>query len=166
MWPLVSRRKKTVSYRTTGGAAVGNWARRFGASRGGRYHAGMDLYANPGDPIVAMEDGRVVAMKTFFNGTWALYLCTNSGITINYGEIEKNSWRNLERPIQKGSLVKKGQMLGRVGLSAGGSHMLHLETYRGCVTRNYPWYTSRSAPSALLNPTKYLLRARDVVPGG
>jgi len=163
-WPLISRRKPTVSYRTSGGAAVGNWARRFGAHRGGRFHAGIDLYANAGDPVVAMEDGRVVAMTTFFHGTWALFLCTNSGITLNYGEIGRNSWRDFG--IQKGSIVKKGQPIARVGLASGGSHMLHFETYRGCVTRNRPWYKSKGAPSTLLNPTKYLLRARDVVPGG
>jgi murein DD-endopeptidase MepM/ murein hydrolase activator NlpD len=163
-WPVVTNKKHVVSYKTAGGAAVGNWARRFGADRGSRYHAGIDIYANAGDPIVAAEGGRVVAFRTFFHGTWALYLCTNSGITLNYGEIAKNSWR--EFGIQRGSVVVKGQPLGRIGLMSGGSHMLHFETYRGCVDRNRPWYKAKGVPSTLLNPTKYLLRARDAVAGG
>lgn len=159
LWPLSSRKSKIVSYRTVNGGAIGNWARRFGADRDSRYHAGIDLYANIGDPVLAMESGTVVAMKTFFHGAWALYLCTDSGITLNYGEIERNSWRDFG--ISPGSRVVAGAPLARIALMSGGSYMLHFETYAGCVTRNYPWYKSKGAPASLLNPTKYLLRARD-----
>lgn len=163
-WPLVSPRKKVVSYKTVNGTTVGNWARRFGASRDSRYHAGIDLYANVGDAVVAMEAGTVVALRTFYHGSWALFLCTDSGITLNYGEVAKGSWKNFG--VGVGSRVVAGQPLARVALMSGGSHMLHFETYRGCVKRNWPWYKSKGPPSALINPTKYLLRARDAVPGG
>jgi len=163
IWPLSSRRERIVSYRSVTGSAIGNWARRFGADRDSRYHAGIDLYANVGDPVLAMEKGTVTAMRTFFHGAWSLYLCTDSGITINYGEIARNSWRDYG--ISPGSRVETGQPLAKIALMSGGSYMLHFETYAGCVTRNYPWYKSRGAPSALLNPTKYLLRARDQIPG-
>lgn len=162
VWPLLSKRERVVSYRAQDGKMVGNAARRFGAPRSSdgaqRKHAGIDLYADVGDIVVATEDGVVTGIRSFFHGTDALYLCTDSGVTVNYGEIAKGSPR--EFGISERTRVRAGQPLGRVGLMSGGSHMLHLEIYRGCVDKNTPWWANRAPPQNLLDPTDYLLRAR------
>lgn len=158
LWPLLTDRPRTVSYKTQTGDYVGNMARRFGAVRdSGRRHAGIDLFADIGDVVVATEAGTVSAIRFFYHDAWALYVCTDSGMTINYGEIKKNSYK--EFGIEEGSRVEKGQPLARIGVMSGGSHMLHIETYAGCVDNNTSWYASKGPPPELLNPTNYLLRA-------
>lgn len=166
LWPVVTRSShgKLVSYRDVNGEYHGNWSRRFGAPRdnGARYHAGMDIYANYGDPVVAMGDGVVTAVQSFHLGSWAMFV-DHGDVVVMYGEIEPKSWRQFG--VQVGSRVSKGQPLARIACmrwdgSLCDSHMLHLETYVSGTTRNRAWYQDRSAPAQLLDPTRLLLRAQ------
>lgn len=164
-WPIQSSRNPRwteVAYRTDRGGIEGNAARRFLASRsdGERHHVGIDIYADPGDLVVSTESGRVVGIQPFYSGTWALLVQTDSGPVTLYGEIEKNSWRQFG--IEEGSRVRRGQALARVGLMDSGSHMLHFEMYQRGITKNQRWYVGRKNPG-LLDPTDYLLRARESV---
>lgn len=156
VWPVHTnhRKKFVVSYKTVNGKIVGNGARRFMASRGGGHHMGCDLYGQNGDPILAMEDGKVVNYYHFFHGAYALIVQHKSGVVVNYGEVKKGSWK--EFGISKGSFVRRGQAIARLGVMSGGSTMLHFETYRPGVTHNQRW--SGKHPD-ILNPTKYLLGA-------
>lgn len=156
VWPVHTnhRKKFVVSYKTINGKIVGNGARRFMARRGGGHHMGCDLYGNNGDPILAMEDGKVVNYYHFFHGAYALIVQHKSGVVVNYGEVKKNSWKEFN--ISKGSFVRRGQAIARLGVMSGGSTMLHFETYRPGVTHNQRW--SGKHPD-ILNPTKYLLGA-------
>lgn len=147
-----------VPYKDIYGAWHGNMSRAFRAGRESRYHAGADLYANAGDPVVAPEDGTVVQIQTFFDGTDAMLIQGDYGVTVLLGEIKRGSSR--EFGITEGSRVVKGQTVARVGLATGGSHMLHFETYACCPATNSKWYKGHSLPSLLLDPTEYLLRAR------
>jgi len=160
VWPTISNHKKkfVISYRTVSGPVIGNGARRFMCDRSGdgRYHVGIDLYGYPDDPILAMENGTIVNHYHFYHGTHALFLQCDSGLVINYGEVKKNSWS--EFGLSKGSKVKKGQPIARVGLMSGGSHMLHFETYMPPTTKNKRYFGDDVGP--ILNPTYYLLRAR------
>lgn len=159
VWPIITNNPKKwmVSYRTTSGSIVGNGARRFMCSRDGgeRYHVGIDLYGNPGDPVLAMEDGVIANTYPFFHGTDALILQCNTGLVINYGEVKSNSWK--EFGLAKGSKVRKGQPIARVGQMTGGSHMCHFETYMPKVTRNIRYFGGDT--KEILNPTYYLLLA-------
>ena len=166
VWPTVTDHKKKflVSYRTVGGPIVGNGARRFMATRGdeGRYHVGIDLYGNPDDPILAMENGTLVNHYHFYHGTYALFLQCASGLVINYGEVKKNSWS--EFGLDTGSKVKKGQPIARVGLMSGGAHMLHFETYMPPTQKSKRYFGGDRGP--ILNPTYYLMRAQFLTEGG
>lgn len=162
VWPVASTssRSDEVAYYDVNDQIHGNWARRFGASRDGHTHAGIDLYANDGDVVVATEDGTIVGTQTFHLGTDAVLLQTNSGLVVLYGEVEPWSWKKYG--LQVGSHVRAGQPIAKIGCMVGEppnceSHMLHLETYRAGVTQNEHWYSS--PPADLLDPSRYLLRA-------
>ena len=160
VWPTISNHPKkfVISYRTVAGKNVGNGMRRFMVDRGGngKYHVGIDLYGYPDDPIVAMESGTIVNHYHFYHGSYALIVQCDSGLVINYGEVKRNSWK--EFGLAKGSRVKRGHAIARVGLMSGGSHMLHFETYMPPTRTNKRFHGGDPGP--LLNPTYYLLRAR------
>lgn len=166
LWPVVTNHPKkfVVSYRTIDKKIRGNGARRFMVDRGGngRYHAGVDLYGYPDDPIIAMESGTITNYYHFFHGSYALFVQCNSGLVINYGEVKKNSWK--EFGLSKGSKVKKGQPIARVGLMSGGSHMCHFETYMPPTKSNKKYHGGDPGP--LLNPTYYLMLSRIKNGGG
>lgn len=170
VWPLRTRhpRRGVVSYRGVDGKVRGNWGRRFGAHRDGsggkrdRNHAGIDLFAHPGDAVLAMGPGTVTAVQSFHLGSWAVFV-EHGGVVIMYGEVEARSWKGLG--VSVGSNVVAGQPIAKVACmvrdEAGEcvSHMLHLETYALGTTRNQRWYVGEEAPAALRDPTMLLLRA-------
>lgn len=168
IWPLITShtRNYQVSYKDVSGNWHGRWGREFGASRsssGGepRVHAGVDLFAEAGDVVRAMELGEVIAILPFYHGAWAIYVVTPTGLVINYGEIERGSWR--EFGIEVGSVVEAGQPLGRVGEMREAS-MLHIQMYRGDTTvdeirKGELRWIGDHPPSKLLDPTEQLVVA-------
>lgn len=158
VWPLRSSHSKrhVVSYRATDNSIVGNKSRRFMARRrrGTRYHVGIDLYAELGDPVVACENGIITNFHPFLGDTKALVV-EHGRLAINYGEVATDSLRRTG--LRVGAPVHAGQIIGYVGLLPGGSHMLHFETYTSGTRSNQRWYKGKSRPSRILNPTKYLL---------
>lgn len=153
-----NRRFGQVAYKDVNGQWHGNMARAFKASRGGRYHVGIDLYADPGDVVVAPESGTIVGRQTFYAGTGAMLIATDSGVVVLLGETKMGGAD--EFGLTEGSRVTAGQPVSRVGLSNSGSHMLHVETYRPGTTTNHSWYRSSAMPSEVLDPTDYFLRAK------
>lgn len=162
IWPIAPRsrhsRKYEVPYRDVNGKWHGNMARAFKASRGERFHAGVDLYANGGDVVLAPENGVIVGRQPFLNGTGAMLVQLDSGIVVLLGETAMGG--AAEFGVDVGARVRQGQPLTRVGVTNSGSHMLHLETYRAGTRKNTPWYKNRPAPAALLDPTDWLLLAK------
>ena len=170
VWPLQTRhpRRGVVSYRGVDGKVRGNWARRFGAHRDGsdggrdRNHACIDLFAYPGDTVVAMGPGTVTAVQSFHLGSWAVFI-EHAGVVVMYGEVAPRSWMGLG--VSVGSVVTAGQPIAKVACMVTGetgkctSHMLHLETYAPGTTRNRRWYAGEQGPPALRDPTLLLLRA-------
>jgi murein DD-endopeptidase MepM/ murein hydrolase activator NlpD len=158
-WPVQTEHpdRTVVSYETIDGQIVGRPGRRFLAQRnaGTRFHVGIDLFANPGDEVVACEDGKVIGFYEFYESsagemTFAL-LVEHSKFVVNYGEVTRDS------PVRfrwkKGDSVKSGQSIARVSSTS----MTHFETYRLGTTRNQRWLPKQKRPAALLNPTTYLL---------
>ena len=159
-WPVITKHSRgdEVPYKKLDGKYVGNAARSFGVPRqdGIRKHAAIDLYSYGNDVVVAMESGIVVGIQGFLGPTKALLIQGDSGIVSLYGEIKNDSWN--EFGIKKGTKVKAGQPIARIGINDAGTSMLHFETYTKGTTQNAQW--KGSPPSNLLNPTKYLLQAQ------
>ncbi len=127
----------------------------FGASRkGGRKHAGIDLYASWGTPIRAMADGEVIDV-TYWNtikvGAIAILHKTTSGrkFVCRYCEVDYNSI--LVKVGDKN--VKQGDVIARVGFLKYSSNsnmppiqqpkslrtnMLHFEFYSDGADRTVP----------------------------
>lgn len=166
-WPIASSSKHPqrlkVSYIDVDKDVHGRFARRFGASRDGRRHVGMDLFGNIGDIVVATENGTVVGLQHYHLGTWALLEETDTGLVVLYGEIKKNSWD--EFGVDIGSKIKRGQPIAHISLIGEDSHMLHFETYTSGVTKNIKWPSGSAAPTEIRNPTLYLLKAKALESG-
>lgn len=157
-WPLITNHPlmTVISYSAASGK-IGKSSRRFGTGRkGGRHHAGIDLYANHRDPVVAIEKGVILAHYPFCcgeNKTTYNLLVKHSNVVVTYGEVAKD----LPGGLKPGSEILPGQIIAYVGKNPKGSSMLHFETYTPAATTNHKWYAGKKAPSTLLDPTLYLL---------
>lgn len=174
VWPIAASssapRKHEVPYRDVDGVWHGNVSRAFKAERGGRYHAGIDLYANSGDVLVSPESGVIVGRQTFLNGTGAMLIQLDSGVTVLLGETMMGGAEEVARrfgtqPVGIGTRVRAGQPVTVVGTTDAGSHMLHIETYACCPKHNDPWYAGNRPPPLLRDPTNWLLKAPGAFPG-
>lgn len=168
VWPIKSdsknERKYEVPYKDVNGKRYGNQARAFKATRGNgaRYHAGIDIYANAGDVVLAPESGVIVEDQNFLNsipGEDAMLIQGDSGTTILLGEIVAESMTT-EFGLKEGSRVTAGQPVAIVAKTVNGSHMLHFETYAKGSKRNRSWSQGKKPHTSLRDPTAYLLRAR------
>jgi phosphatidylserine/phosphatidylglycerophosphate/cardiolipin synthase-like enzyme/murein DD-endopeptidase MepM/ murein hydrolase activator NlpD len=148
-----------------------NTAREFYASRGvDRLHAAIDLYGNAGDQVVAIQDGIFLyAIVNFLGDTSAMYIqhtIDQPKLIFVYGEVAKYSWTTFNLKI--GDKVKAGQVIAKLGITPGGSSMLHCETWAlevtGIKNRLHSsfrsWKKGGNPPKYVLNPTKYLLAVR------
>ncbi len=161
-WPVATDdgRYGQVAYRDIHGVVHGNGSRRFDAPRDGRRHAGIDLYGDSGDRVLAVADGTVVNTQTFHLGTDAI-LVEHDGAVVLYGEVRPGSWN--EFGVREGSRVRAGDPIARIGCMVGedpycDSHMLHLESYAPGTRQNQQW-KGQSPPTALRDPTYMLLAA-------
>lgn len=101
----------------------------------GRLHAGIDLYARPGDPIRAIESGEVHLTGPSDPPRW------KSGyVVIKIQPKTKNSeplfviylgLGRIGRNIEKGVKVKKGDYIGNVGAQHATYPHLHIEFRSG-----------------------------------
>lgn len=128
----------------------------FGAPRdgGSRLHQGVDLYAPANTPVIASEDGEVIALQGWSGpGTKGLLVYSpQSDITILYGAVAPNS-----TPLV-GSKVKRGDQIGEVGVYPAGSTMAHIEVWPGRLKIPRPrWLPGQPPPS--FDPAEYLERA-------
>ena len=90
-----------------------------------RFHAGVDIGAGWGAPIVAAGDGRVVAAGWGGGFGREVQIAHGGGLTSVYGHMS-------EVVAQPGSFVRAGQLIGYVGSSglSTGPH-LHFEVRQG-----------------------------------
>lgn len=170
-WPIhfssKEARRFEVPYVDVDGKWHGNASRAFKASRGDRWHAGVDIYADGEDIVVAPEDGEVVGRQYFYEGTGAIMLALDSGVNVLLGEVKIGG--ALEFGLDVGKRVTRGQPVTRVwwhdidpqkpGIQ-GGAHMLHLEMYERGQDDNEQWPKGQPPPPKLLDPTDYMLRAK------
>ena len=101
---------------------------RYGM-RGGRLHAGVDIGAPTGTPIVAADNGVVTAAG--WNGGYG------KCVTISHGASSTVYGHLSQIMVKQGQTVEKGQtigLLGSTGISTG-PH-LHFEIREGGSTKN------------------------------
>lgn len=134
--------------------------RSFGASRDGgkRKHAGCDLYAPEGSPVLAIWHGTVRSVYEFYGKADAIEVDHGALGVVRYGELIADD------SIGAGQVVEAGAMLGKVAKLAGMGNihpMLHLEMFSGKgsgkLTQTGNAYRRRSD---LVDPTAFLDRLR------
>jgi len=105
-----------------------------------RFHAGLDIGASWGSPIVAAGDGRVVAAGWAGGYGREVQIAHGSGIVSLYGHMS-------EIVAQPGSFVRQGQVIGYVGSSglSTGPHV-HFEVRMGGTPVNPLGVRFSSAP--------------------
>ncbi len=131
--------------------------RRFGAGRGGRLHAGCDLYRYKNEPIMAVASGQVLRnIYPFYQGTFALEVRHSGGFVVRYGEITGK----VAAGIRGGETVKMGQVVGYIGKVNSGccEPMLHFELYSGARNGSLSGSGKYRRRADLLDPTQYLRR--------
>lgn len=150
IWPLIGEDRYT------------SYQGMFGAIRKYDIHTGIDCYCEPGQLVVAMEDGVIVKMENFtgenaippspwWNDTQAIFIEGASGVIL-YGEIAPLG------SIAVGQKIKAGKILGKVitvlkkdkGLPMT---MLHLELYKTGTRESIIWNLEENQPDSLLDPT-------------
>lgn len=80
------------------------------------YHPAVDIGATnpgvPGDPVWAMADGVVTYSGLITNGGNAVFIDHGNGVVSRYIHLE-------ERLVKNGQVVKKGQIIGKMGGTGG-----------------------------------------------
>lgn len=152
----------------------------FGVRRRHDIHKGIDIYANVGTPVYAVEDGKVVdvcpftgpsAGFDFWEDTIGVYVEGKSGIVV-YGELEKTdlkigdsvyNGRDIER-IRSFSLQYKRTQIGTVGKvlkknKGRPMSMLHIELHKHGHIHVGQWQIGKDAPDGIIDPTPYLIKS-------
>lgn len=108
---------------------------RFGASRSGHVHAGQDIFAAEGTPLVAVSDGVV---STSISESHPFSSGRGNYIAI-YDPQQDRSYAYLHllkpSPLETGDKVRAGEVIGRMGCTGScyGVH-LHFEIRKGRAT--------------------------------
>ena len=95
----------------------------WGAPRsGGRTHEGVDMMADRGTPVVAVEDGEIHRMSNTSRGGIAVWLDGNGGDRYYYAHLE--AWA---AGLAVGQMVSRGEPIGTVGTTGNApAHIPHL----------------------------------------
>jgi murein DD-endopeptidase MepM/ murein hydrolase activator NlpD len=110
----------------------------WGADRGRRKHAGLDLSARRGTPLFAIESGYINRTKRQSNGALQIVMKGKSGSKYYYGHMQHVF-------VRGGQSVRAGQVIGTMGDSGSpGAVHLHFEY----------WKSGRE--SAAVNPASLL----------
>jgi murein DD-endopeptidase MepM/ murein hydrolase activator NlpD len=119
-----------------------------------RHHAGVDLFANAGDAVIAIDDGTVIGFYPFLRAStgqmsYAL-LVEHDGYVANYGEVREDSMRT--HNLEIGTRIHAGQRIATISDTA----QLHFETYAPGTTHNYSWGYHEARPAPVVDPTPRL----------
>jgi murein DD-endopeptidase MepM/ murein hydrolase activator NlpD len=110
-----------------------------------RHHAGIDLAAPYGAPVLAIGPGVIGALQGWDGPrAKASLLWLDDGRTVLYGAV-------LDR-LPVGTRVAAGDVVATIGRYPRGSTMLHLELYDGHRRANTQWPWGEEKPSFLSNP--------------
>ena len=152
----------------------------FWEDRKDRHHCGIDLYAPEGEPVIAIEEGKVIdvgimtspEMIPYWNVTNYVIIRNQSGLFCKYGELGFSN-------VKEGDSVVSGQIIGHVGtvlnsekidenapeyiqkLKDKNPSMLHFELWEAePVVEDHDYlggnWFGDDRPKKLLDPTEYL----------
>jgi murein DD-endopeptidase MepM/ murein hydrolase activator NlpD len=144
---------------------TGDHVGAFGTIRKFHTHEGIDLYAQEGDPVYAIEPGMIVNMGWFtgpeadspwWGSTQFIMVQGDSGV-INYGELLCQSDKKV------GQLIEEGELLGHVAKvlttdKGRPMSMLHLELYEHGYYEPVEWRVNTERPYGLLNPLRLFVK--------
>jgi 3-polyprenyl-4-hydroxybenzoate decarboxylase len=139
----------------------------FGIRRRHDCHKGVDLYAEVGTAVYAVEFGIVVdicpftghsAGFPFWEDTVGVYIEGNSGIVV-YGELGE-----LKEGLKIGDFVPKSNYIGQVARIIKNDKgrpmsMLHLELHKKGHVHTGQWELGKEKPEGVLDPTPYLIKS-------
>lgn len=156
------------------GIPVGNHPGAFGTKRKHSIHTGVDIYTEEGQSVMAVENGKIVAVEHFtgpqdgspwWNDTDCVLIEGASGV-VCYGEI--NPCTSINAKV--GANIKKGTWIGNVkrvlkegkerpDIDGHSTSMLHMELYpHGYYIPSDGW---EKDVGILRDPTPFLLNAVD-----
>lgn len=141
----------------------GNHVGAFGYERRFDVHKGIDLYANEGDEVYAVEDGIVTNIRHFtgevigtpwWNNTDAISISGWSGNVV-YGELE------VDQSMSMGKEVRAGDKIGVIRTvlkkdKGRPTSMLHLAVHKHGVQTSGVWEIGKPCPSDLIDPAVFL----------
>ena len=112
-----------------------------------RMHQGVDFAAPTGTPVFAAGDGRVAFTGNRGDYGTTVVITHTGGIATLYAHLSA-----IQRGLRPGSLVRQGQVIGRVGSTglATGPH-LHFEVHRNGMPIN-PAVAQTMPPPRLSGP--------------
>lgn len=149
---------------------------RFGSVRRFDVHAGVDLFCELGQEVVAVEDGEVIKIEVFtgpnahprsspwWNETFSVLIRGASGV-VAYGEVQPT--------VEVGDTVQAGDRIAVVekpvlkAFKGRPMVMLHLELWAEGTTETTTWGADptppadRERPSNLMDPTPFLTSAAE-----
>jgi murein DD-endopeptidase MepM/ murein hydrolase activator NlpD len=158
-WPVITDNPRALEISTE---TTSRPLRRFDAPRPAahadhptRRHVGVDLFANPGDVVIAVEDGTILANYPFLRAatgqmSWCV-LIAHAAYVATYGEIQAgltDVW-----DLRVGDRVQAGQFIANISDTS----QLHFETYDPGVTRNISWPNGAPQPLGVRDPTPFLI---------
>ncbi len=157
----------------------------FLEQRGDRVHCGLDIYAEKGKEVVAMESGRILLVGIFtskemihyWNTTYQVMAKGRSGVFYRYAELS-------DTLVEEGEHISEGQVIGHIGevlnrnaideTSPGyiqqlqkkkRCSMLHLEIYSSSPIDSNQYlggnWFGDNIPNNLLNPADLLGKCSD-----
>jgi murein DD-endopeptidase MepM/ murein hydrolase activator NlpD len=178
-WPVVTSDKKkggVINYFTADGS-LAKGASPTGCfmgirQNGMRVHLGVDLWSNPGDVVIAIEDGIVVASSTgYYTGedhitkkpfsTGCIFVKNKSnGLVLNYGEVDEEWVSPKSHPKTRpkkgfavGEEIKAGQQIATIAINGSRGGMLHFETHKPGTTWVAPHWMRAEKPPEEIVPT-------------
>lgn len=109
----------------------------------GAFHAGLDIRADRGTPVVATADG--IVSKSGWLGSLGKAVVINHGnsqLTTRYGHMTEV----FARP---GQVVRRGEVIGRAGSTgrSTGNHLHYEVVYRGTPVNPYKYLGKRNGPA-------------------
>lgn len=144
----------------------------FSTQRKHEKHTGVDLYAEDGERVTAVESGRVVGIEHFtgewdnspwWNNTDCVLVEGPTGV-VCYGEIEPSEFLSVGGKVRAGGFIgyvkrvlKEGKE--RTDIPGHKTSMLHLELYPHGTTK-----ASNGFEKHLQDPTPFLIEADPTVP--
>lgn len=134
--------------------AVRPWSfkqrRPFSGGPAKKHHRGIDVDADLLDAVVMPEDGKIVKRQGWVGPlTRGIRVQLFSGPLIVFGGLHPDH----SPPVD--TVLKRGDLVGRIGKYPGGSTMLHFEQWHAGAERT-PWLWGEPRPAELVDPTQYM----------